>query len=358
TAPTALVKRFDLGSKSARIVFEDPTTKRFTKIKLPTEEAMTNALIELVERRQRKVYFLGGHGEPSITDANGKEGYGTAATLLGNEGLATETLSLIGRSDVPEDASAIIVVEPKSPVLPNEAEALKAWLDRGGRALVLLDPGATPGLERVFRPFGVVLGEDMVVDDNPASRALGFGRDAPVVQAYETHPITNVMQGQFTMFYRARSVTPRLDLAKLSISTLIQTSPSSWAEKDWATEEEYVQGGDDLAGPVPIALAVTKRTTSHPRMLNPEARLVVIGDHHFATNRFSAMTGNSNLFVNTVNWLVGDEDRITIRPPRKAGDRLAITAAEQNGIMFFSVNLLPLLIIGIGFSVWAVRRRR
>lgn len=358
TAPTALVKRFELTTKSARIIFEDPSTGRFTKIKRPTEEAMTNALIELVERRQRKVYFLGGHGEPSIADAAGRDGLGTAATLLGNEGLGTETLSLIGRSDVPDDASAVVVIEPKTALLPNEAEALKSWLDRGGRALILLDPGTDAGLERVFRPFGVVLGDDMVVDDNPASRALGFGLDAPVVQDYEPHPITDVMRGQFTMFFRARSVSPRLDLANLSITTLIQTSPSSWAEGDWRTEETYSQGESDLAGPVPIALAVTKRTTSHPRMLAPEARLVVIGDHHFATNRFSAMTGNANLFVNAMNWLVGDEDRITIRPPQKAGDRLAITAAEQNGIMFFSVNLLPLLIIGIGFSVWAVRRRR
>lgn len=356
TASETFLKKFGLDNpKSARIVFEDSKTGRFTKIKVPTEEAMTNALIQVSEDRERKAYFLTGHGEPSIKDGKSREGYATAALLLGNEGLHAEELSLVGRSDVPDDAS-VLILRPQTALLPNEAEAVKVYLDRGGRALVLLEPSVAHGLDRIFRPYGIAVGDDLVVDDNPASRALGFGADAPVVQTYEAHPITNVMNNAFTMFFRARSVSPRAGIAQVSVTTLVQTSPRSWAES--TPGEEPVQDEADLAGPVPIAVAATKRTTSHPRLLNPEARLVVVGDHHFIDNRFSAMTGNANLFVNAVNWLAGDEDRITIRPPQKAGDRLHVTAAQQNGIMFFSVNLLPLLIIGMGFSVWAVRRRR
>ena len=70
------------------------------------------------------------------------------------------------------------------------------------------------------------------------------------------------------------------------------------------------------------------------------------------------MTGNRDLFLNAAIWLAGDEDRITIRPRPRYGDRLPLTERQQYGIMFFSVNLLPLLIIGLGFSVWAIRQRQ
>jgi hypothetical protein len=59
-----------------------------------------------------------------------------------------------------------------------------------------------------------------------------------------------------------------------------------------------------------------------------------------------------------VNWLAGQEERIVLRPKEGRTSRLPLTQSQQNGIVFFSVNLLPLLIVGIGFSVWAVRRRK
>ena len=148
-----------------------------------------------------------------------------------------------------------------------------------------------------------------------------------------------------------------LGLAQVSVSTLIQTSDDSFAETSTVPGAPELDA-DDLAGPVPIAVAVTKRTGSHPRTKSEEARLIVFGDEHFASNRFASMRGNVDLFINSVSWLVGDEDRITIRPPKRTGDRLPITQVQQYGIMFFSVNLLPLLIWGAGLSIWAVRRRR
>ncbi len=350
------IDRYKITSRSARIVIEDPDSERFTKVKRVSEEALTQGLIEVTRRRERKVYFLTGHGEPALDD-EADEGFARARDLIGNEGLSVETLELVGRSDVPEDASAVVVAGPAAALLPNEVEAIKAWLDRGGRALFLLEPGRPHGLERVLKPYGVAVGDDLILDDNPAARALGLGADAPVVQSYETHPITRVMGKSFTLFYRARSVTPRVGLANLSVTTLIQTSPSSWAETRYK-DESFSLDEEDLAGPVPIAVAAVKRTSTHPRRIAEEARLVVIGDHHFATNRFTAMSGNVNLFVNTLNWLVGDEGRITIRPPKRAGARLPLTEAQQLGITLFSVNLLPLLVTGLGLSVWALRRRR
>ena len=355
--PRDLIEKFDLNSQSPRIVIT-AENGQFAKIRTPTEERMTNALIKVAQRQARKVLFLTGHGEPSIDARLTDEGFAHAASGLRNEGFVVETLSLVDRANVPSDASMVVVAGAKSRLLSNEVEALKAYLDRGGRMMVLEEPGFDYGLERIYRPYGVDIGDDVIIDPNPANRARGFGPDTPVIRKFEAHPITSTLERSAAMFPRIRSVTTRQNLAQVSTATLIQTGPTAWGETLFRNVKGYQRDENDVPGPVPIAAAVTRDTATNRAKRDNEARLVVIGDFGFITNKFALMVGNRDLFLNAANWLAGDEDRITIRPRPRYGDRLPLTERQQYGIMFFSVNLLPLLIIGIGFSVWAIRQRQ
>ncbi len=355
--PANLVEKYDLKSQSPRIVVA-AENGQFAKLRIPTEELLTNALIKVAEREPRKVYFLTGHGEPSIDAQKTEEGFARVASSLRNEGFVVEAVALVDRANVPDDATVLVIAGSQSPLLPNEVEALKTFLDRGGRAMVLLEPGYQYGLDRVFRPYGVDVGDDVVIEPNPAAKAQGFGPDAPVIKAFEAHPITNKLAGSAALFPRIRSVQPRVNLAQVDVTTLVQTGPTSWGETAYRGTEGVARDENDVPGPVPIAVAVTRNTAANRAKFADEARMVVVGDFGFISNRFMAMTGNRDFFLNAANWLAGDEDQITIRPPQRYGDRLPLTERQQYGIMFFSVNLLPLLIIGVGFSVWAIRQRQ
>ena len=331
---------------------------RFKKVGLPSEESMTNALAAVSERPARTVYFLTGHGEAPLDTPAVPEGYALAASTLRNEGYTIETTSLVDRENVPSDASLVILAGAKAALFPNETETLKAHLYRGGRVLVLLEPGVPHGLDALFRPFGVEVGQDIVLEPNPTGRAQGFGLESPVVQKYEPHPITRTLGTAATLFFKARSVQPRVGMARIEASTLFSSSPTSWGETELAADARPTRDEHDVPGPVPLAVAVTRTTATAPNRLSNQARLVVFGDHDFANNRFIQMGANGDLFRNASNWALGEEERITIRPRRRAGDHLPLTEDETYGIIFFSVNLLPLLIVGFGFSVWAIRRRK
>jgi ABC-type uncharacterized transport system involved in gliding motility auxiliary subunit len=355
TATPAIADKYQMNARSPRIVVAT-SSGRQTKIEQPAEEALTNALVRVADRPQRKIYVLTGHGEPDIADGKDDLGFEAAAGDLRDEGYEVEALSMVERESVPDDATVLVIAGAKSPLFPNELAGIEAWLERGGRALILLEPGVDPLLGGILASFGIKANDDLVVDPNAASRALGFGADAPLVRKLEPHAITDPLAGSSLLFYWVRSLDPVIG-AKVERTTLIQTADSSWGEKSFREGGDVAQDADDLAGPCPIAMAATKRTLSAPRKINDEARLVVAGDSSFATNRFSPMGGNGDLFVNAINWLAGEEKRIAVRPKQRGASRIPLTEAQQYGIVFFSVNLLPLVIVGVGLSVWAVRRR-
>ncbi|MEM6368668.1 MAG: GldG family protein [Myxococcota bacterium] len=350
--PAPLIERFELDAKSARIVLA--TESRHVKIERPTEDGLTNALIDLLDRPVRHVVFVEGHGEPSAEDKKTEAAMGQAAAALRADGYEVENSRL---DALPEDAELLVLVAPRIELLPSEAEALDRFLEAGGHGLILLDPGSPiSNLGPLFEELGVNVGDDLVVDQSPVGQSLGFGPDAPLIRSYEAHPITRPIQGQPTLFLRVRSVQPAL--GALNTTTLLRTSEESWAEADPLASPPWRLDGPDAPGPIAIAVAIGRGTAGAVDARADESRVVVFGDADFASNRLIGVGANRDLLVNTANWLLNEVDRVTVRPRQRSGDRLAITAMQHYGIMFFAVNLLPLLIVGFGFSVWALRRRR
>lgn len=359
-ATQAELTKYKMSAQSPRIVVVGEDDRQ-VKVAQPDEESLTNALLQIADRPQRKIYFLLGHGEAALDDETSDSGFRQAVQGLVDDGYVVERLSLIDRENVPQDATCVVVAGPKSALFPNEVESLSVYLKRGGRVGIFLDAGAEHGLDELFRPYGVSVGDDLIVDPSPAARMLNMGPDAIIIQTFEQHPIMEplVRKPRAVLFYSARSVSPRMGVARIDVATLVRSGETSWGElgyKELGGEFQLDEG--DMPGPVPLAVAVSKKTATAGQKITDEARLVVFGDSSFASNRFVVIGGNRDLFLNTVSWLAGEEERIVLRPQERRTSRLPLTEQQQYGIVFFSVNLLPLLIVGIGFSVWAVRRRK
>ncbi|MFO0727287.1 MAG: Gldg family protein [Myxococcota bacterium] len=357
TLPPNLARQYKLQAGGPRIIVaQDVENGRYTKLKNATEQELTRALIELTDRPPRKVYLLTGHGEASLEDPKEEGSYQRALTALNDEGYTAEPLSLVDKDAVPADATVVVLAGPKKSLLQNELDALDKYLAQGGRFAALIDPGVVTGLEPVLKKNGAELGDDLVVDPNPASRASGFGSEAPVVKTFEEHPIMNALRGTALLFWQPRSVSPGL-VEGVSVATLLRTSPDSWGETHYQSGEAQ-RGLDDLLGPVPLAVASTRRTSAVPGKRTDEMRMVVVGDSNFASARFWPTAGNGDFFLNITSWLSGGEAEITIRPRMRGATHVSMTVRELYGVIFVSVNLVPLVIVGFGFSVWAVRRRK
>lgn len=334
-----------------------------------TEQAVTNAIVKLTRTQQKKVYFLTGHNERPVQGdgAGDASGFQLAAEALLNENYRFEELLLGATGAVPEDADVVVVAGATRPLQPGEHEALKSYMEGGGALLVLVDPRAKTDLYDDLESWGVQVGEDVVID---YSMAL-FGRAAtPFARQYADHPITADLR-EATLFHLARSVQSSGAEGSTFIE-IVKTGEESWGEHDlqrFFSDGEAEFGDGDLDGPVPIGVAGTVtldvQLASYEGEEPPEgegdteaeARVVVYGDSDFASNQFIDAYRNRDLFVNSVNWLLGDVEAISIRPSRSRASRLELSNEELSQIRYLALFVLPEAIAVLGVFAWWSRRR-
>ncbi len=347
-----------------------------------TEENVTNAMVKLSRTGEKTVYFLEGHNEHSIEGEAGaaKDGYERAADALRNENYRVEELLLAAKGEVPADADVVVIPGATRPLLAEERQALRSYLERGGAVFALLDPRANTDLVDDVRSWGVLLGDDVVVDRELAL----FGRaTAPFARRYaESHEITKGLEDT-TIFNTARSVRSAGD-GKASLVELVFTGDASWAETDLARffgEGAAELDDSDLRGPVSLAVAGTLRLApdgeapqagagpgAEPAQAEgageekaeakgKQARIAVFGDSDFASNELIEAYRNRDLFVNTVNWLIGDIEAISIRPVRSRASRFELSAEQFLRVRSLSLFVLPEAIAIAGVLVWWARRR-
>ncbi len=327
-----------------------------------TEEKITNAIVKLTRTGEKTVYFLEGHNERPIDGeaAATKEAYSRAAEALRNENYKVERLLLAAKGAVPDDADVVIIAGPTRPFHGEESAALDAYLQRGGAVLAMVDPRANTDLVEKLSEWGVVLGEDVVVDRELAL----FGRaTTPFASVYaQDHAITKDMRDT-TLFHVVRSVKQREGTAG-NFSEIVLTGENSWAERDldrFYAEGTAELGANDLTGPVPVAVAgtVVFDGADDPAGSGAvsESRLAVFGDADFAANELLGAYRNRDLFVNTVNWLLGDVEAISLRPNTARASRFQLSTGQFQTIRLFSLFALPEALAVLGVFTWWSRRQ-
>ncbi len=319
------------------------------------EEQFTSAILGVVNPKVPKLCVVTGHGEFD-PDGFGAEGLSQLKTALERDNLTVEKVALLG-GDVPATCDLLVVAGPQAPFTGVEATAFTTYLDKGGRALVLLDPvlggqQRASGLEEVLRRYGVAVGNDLVLD--PARRLPFFDLSAVYASDFRSHPVVDRMQGLAVLLPVTRSVTTTAASGVLS-SQLLVTSPDGWGETDiQAILARRPIDKDEKDTPGPVSLAVAAQSEQEKET---GWRLVVVGDADFVTNGQIVNAGNLNLALNAVNWLVKREEALGIAPRTPEQVHLYLSARQMRTVALLSLVGLPLAAVAMGVVVWWRRRR-
>lgn len=379
---------------------QQPTLQAFTG-----EEAITRALLELVEDHQPKVVFTRGHGEAPL-DVGGMRSLSAARNYFDKENFAVETWKSLGATSVPDGTDLIVVAGPTVGFLPQELALFSQYLQGGGRLLLLLDPALSEtglpidlGLKTWLADYGVAIADDVIID--PGSEAAFVGPEIVATASYGLHPIVDPLaEGEApVIFSLARSVRGLNDAAGTSfdgeVTELVRSSDQAWGETDFENLDAYALDEADVPGPVSLGVAVSlplrssavgaaptqledgaasvasgpdaeDATTPSAAPSSPgqategaqaEGRLVVLGDLDFATDVSVGNVGNSTLLLNTFNWLVQREYLISIEREPPDQTRLSMSGGELMQIILLVLVLQPGLAILVGIIVYRMRRR-
>jgi ABC-type uncharacterized transport system involved in gliding motility auxiliary subunit len=326
-------------------------------IPFPSEQEITSAIVRLANPEDRKVYFLTGHGERDIEEA-GEAGFSQVREALESKNYEVAPLNLLVDPQVPEDALAVIVAGPTFPLGQEEVDLLAAYLEQGGALVLLQQPrvetrfGDAPDpLESYLtESWGITLADDLVVEPRSQNflNAIAF--------SYAEHPITTRMQNLAAVFPAARSITVTpTESATLTQTRLAFSSEYSWGETDLGfldtqTLPEYAEG-DETLGPLTLAAVAEEGMTG--------ARVAVVGDVDFGSNRYFLQLGNGDLLVNSIDWTSGQESLISLTP-KPATQRFVVPPSSEvlALIILTTVVLMPGAVVVLGvWTAWQRRRR-
>ncbi len=342
-----LARRYNVTQYNTVVV--ESGGKRETMNEL-NESNLTNAIIKVTRELDKTIYFLTGHGERDIEN-EGPQGISKAAEGIRQENYVVKTLNLAEEKSIPADCSVLVIAGPKADFFKFELDSIGSYVENGGKLMVLIDPQWKPGLVDFLRKYNIKVGNDIIVDASGVGQLFGMGPEVPLVSNYTDHEIFKDFS-VMTFYPIACSVeTATGGGAGFTAKVLIKTSPSSWAETNYMNKNVQFNEGQDIKGPVPLAVISSKTVKE-----NKKAEIMTIGDSDFANNAYISNSGNSDLFLNEVNWLAEEEDMITIRPKEINDRRVNLTAKQSKTVMYISVIALPLIVIVAGVFIYFRRR--
>jgi ABC-type uncharacterized transport system involved in gliding motility auxiliary subunit len=366
--------RYDALSPKLKVEYVDPTRKpqlarqagvretglvviegagRRQEARSLNEEEITGALIRALKGGERQVCFVAGSGEPTIGET-GQDGFSMLKQLMEREQYKTREISLLQKAEVPKECTVTVAARPRFDYVDPVVNALKSYVDGGGRLLVMLtapirqgnEPAAEQAaLSKVLEGWGIKPNKDLILEPSAVGQLAGLGPEVPLITSYQSHPIVREMSGAATAFPLPRSLEVSGSAVKV-----ISTTENSFAVSDLSAREVRIDPRTAKKGPFTISAAAEVKTGAG------QARVVVYGSTDWATNVLLRFNGNPSLAMNTLNWLSSDEDLISIRPKEPEDRRLNMTRRQMQLLQYTSLLLLPLAAVVAGVAVWWKRR--
>ncbi len=368
-----LVEKYKVSNDSSAIVVQAPerskiisaydlssynyTTGETTDL---TEEKVTNAIIETTSENKPKVYFLTGHGE-MIENMN------LAKEYLQNDVMDLSDLDLL-TTDFPEDCNLLIIATPTKDFTGVETEKIIKYINNGGNILWLNNSKTVElsNVQKVLDMYGVSVGKGIVRETN-SDRILP-GTQNFILPSLSTHKVTeNISDGYVILFNSARlEFKNDEELEKLKVVTkpIMKSSEKSYYRVDQSITNSTAEEGEEK-GSFPIAQELTKKIGE-----DKESKLIIFANNLFVSDSQISMkssTGtqsinainfrsNSDIFLNTVSYLVNREPAITIK---KKTEYVTYTATQKEDLIIRSIIfIIPLIIIILGIIIWQIRRRK
>jgi ABC-2 type transport system permease protein len=326
------------------------------------EQAITSAMIDLVEGKKKTLGYVLGHKEPALTEGSA---ISVLKTFIENENIQFKELNLLDLDAIPEDVKTVMIIGPQYDFSDREMKLLRNFWDKQGRILLLLDPAAkTPKLDAFVSELGVKVNDDrLMVFLRTGIQELALTRD---VQArfLGDSPITRRLADVRALFLGGTSsltLEPdRARAANIRIEPLIQAEKGYFAETDYNTDNQAKLQADakrDDNTQITIGAAIEKGGSADERVQLNSSRLVVVSNATFVQdNAITQDQQGLDFMSGSVNWLLSREQLIGIAPKVSKPLTFSLNGDALARLRWIVLVFMPLIPAVIGTVVWWQRR--
>jgi hypothetical protein len=325
-----------------------------------------------VSRKAKVAYFTAGHDERSdVPTARGENeneqrqaSIRSLRTLLVDLGFEPRELGLaqgLG-SEVPADASVVLVLGPSKPFLPEEIAALQRYVDKNGRLLLALDPEGgesfstlLAGLWLEYHPITLAHEDIHYRLTRQTSDRINIG-----AASYSSHVsvTTNSRLGtrapllMFGSGYLSKK--EKAGTGIINVDVTLRSESKTFADKN---ADFTFNDGAEMRAAYDLVAAVTKRNASAVQP-EEEARVVVVADSDVFTDRALRLNrGNQYFVVDVFRWL-GGEERFTGQVSSEEDMPISHTKKEDLVWFYLSIFAVPAFVLGFGLVMTRRRKRR
>jgi hypothetical protein len=323
------------------------------------EDAITSAMINVVDGDARKLYILVGKG--ARTEAALVESMVAIGELGRAQNFQLFPLNLAEISAVPADADGVLLVGLRYDFSEREIDIIKAYWARQRTGLfVMLDPsGETPRLSAFLGLHGVVPRGDRVL--YAESTGSGTRKEFSVQAIFDnessiTRPIAasgTTLPGQSESL-ELRFDDEYLKNQNITVHPLIGATERYWGEKNYL-EDLPIADDEDTRKDIFLAASVERGTITDERLRVDSCRMVVVGNAALLDKQ-SALAVNRDFVAAGLNWILNREKLIGITPKAKHNYRIQLTRRQSEIIFWGTTVVMPAIVLCFGLMVWATRR--
>lgn len=308
------------------------------------EGAITSAIDYVVTEDLPQLYVLEGHGEAELPS--------TFSDQLEKENYELNTLSLLTVDEVPEEADCILIYAPSTDLSEEEVTMLQDYVSNGGKLMVsagTTENGSLPNLYSLLENYGITAAEGIVVEGDREHYA--FGMPYVLMPDIASSDITDSLTEE--NYYVLMPISQGMTVGSTTngtVTSLLTTSDTAFSKVAGYSLETYEKEDGDIDGPFSVAVSIEDQGGG---------QIVWFSSSVFLEDMYNAYSSGANvdLAMNSLSWLVGEREAISIRSKSLNYNYLTISDSTSSLLKGLMIGVFPLAYLCIGITVILVKRK-
>lgn len=309
------------------------------------ERELLSALAYVTADTLPTVYFTAGHGE-SDPDA-AFTGY------LDADNITLSVMDTTALTALPDDANAIVMINPKEDLSAPECLMLKTYINSGGHVVLYTeyDTDTLTNLEQLLSELGMQRVGGVVREGD---EGMYTGTPLLMIPSMVENEFTRALEGATVFVPLSHGIVQSEDIPDgVTVTPILTTSDEAFARPNDSKATSDGKSEGDIDGPFMLGADASYGEGSLTWYASP-----YLAYEAFDYGQVRYMVSDT-LFLNTVEKNCGIDLSVssvaTIPGKQTVADMLAVPESEKNIWAVVLTGIIPLAVLGCGF--YRIRKR-